>query len=64
MADVIVVRDLTQALALLANRAGAFTRLVRCPLRLGSELYAALLGGGSPAVRARQDTSSLLLGQG
>jgi len=62
MADTIVVRDLAQAFALLANHADDFARLVRCQLRLGSELNAALLGGSSPAVRARQDASSLVLG--
>jgi hypothetical protein len=62
MAHVIVVRDLAQALALLANHTGGFARLVRCQLGLGSELYAAFLGGSSPAVRARQDASSLVLG--
>jgi len=60
MADVIGVRDFAQAFALLANHTGDFASLVRCQLRLGSELYAAFLGGSSPAVRARQDASSLV----
>jgi hypothetical protein len=62
MADVIVVRNLAQALALLANHTGGFARLVRCQLRLGSELYAAFPGGSSPAIRARKDASWLVLG--
>jgi hypothetical protein len=33
MADVIVVRDLPQALALLANHTSGFARLVRCQIR-------------------------------
>ena len=62
MADVIVVCDLAQAFAPLANHTGGFTRLVGHQLGLGSELYAALLGGSSPAIRACQDASSLVLG--
>jgi len=50
MADVIVVRDLVRAFALLANRTGGFACLVRCQLRLRSKLYAALLGGSPPLV--------------
>src|SRR5262249_24214190 len=62
MANVIVMRDLAQAFSVLANHTGGFAHLVRCQLRLGSELYAVLLGGSSPAVRACQDASSLVLG--
>jgi hypothetical protein len=62
MADVIVVRDLAQAFALLANHTVGFARLVRCQLRLRSKLYAAFLGGRSSAIRARQDAGTLILG--
>src|SRR5262249_49766915 len=64
MADMIVMRDLAQAFALLANHTGGFARLAPRQLGLGPDFSAALLGGSSPAVRARQDARSLVLGEG
>src|SRR5262245_16132051 len=63
MADVVVMRYRTQALALL-HHADGLAPLMRSQLWLGPELDAPFLGSRTPTIGAGQDAGSLVLGQG
>jgi hypothetical protein len=61
VANVIVMRDSSQAQALVTNHARCLAFLVRSEARLGTKTHSPLFGSGSAAICARHDARPLIL---